>query len=228
MNSRSQRFSFLGSNLYYRGLDRQGKAFADGLGKRIEDYVGRQLALLNGISLHPEVEYAKGKRSIDWLWVSDKAVVLVECKAARMTLDAQAGRETLGALMERYIGGARKQLDTTARLIRNEHPAFSHIPKDRPVVGVVTTAEPFYLADTPFSGYESSGDVPVVTMSLRELEVLVGYAEKEAAALVIEQALRDGDGGRIGRVFDDVARRRLNPILEEAWGAYDFLDLQQS
>lgn len=216
--------AFLGANLYYRGLDRWGKPFADGLGKRVESYVGRQLALLDGIQVHPEVEYIRGKRSIDWMWVTDEAVILVECKAARMTLDAQAGGDTLESLMERYIGGARKQIDTTARLIRENHPAFKHIPNDRPIVSVITTAEPFYLADTPFSGYISTGEVPAMTMSLRELEVLVGYTEPEAAAMVIEHANRDGDGGRFVAKFDDAALQRHNPILEEAWLAFDFLE----
>lgn len=216
--------AFLGPNLYYRGLDRWGKGFADGLGKRIESYVGRQLALLDGIDLHPEVEYVRGKRSIDWVWVSDKAVILVECKAARMALDAQAGGETLETVVKRYIGGARKQLDATAQLIRDRHPALAHIPSDRPVVGVITTAEPFYLADTPFSGYTSSGDVPTTTISLRDLEVLVGYPEAQAAEIVTAHAQLDGDGGRFGAAFDEEARQRRNPILEDAWRAYDFID----
>jgi hypothetical protein len=59
--------AFLGSNLYYRGLDRWGKPFADDLGDRTQRYVGRQLALLGGIALYPEIEYAKSQRSAAWI-----------------------------------------------------------------------------------------------------------------------------------------------------------------
>lgn len=216
--------AFLGSNLYYRGLDRWGKAFADGLGDRTQRYVGRQLALLGGITLYPEIEYAKSQHSVDWLWVSDAAVILVECKAARLTLDAQAGGDSLDTVMQRYLGAARKQIDKTARLIQEHHGAFDRIPKDRPVVGVVTTAEQFYLAGTPFSGFASTGAVPATTMSLRDLEFLVGLTESEAAALVIQHAHPDGEGGRFGGAFSEDVMKRRNPILEEAWHYYDFVD----
>lgn len=216
--------SFLGTNLYYRGLDAWGKAFADGLGERTERYVGQQLAILDGITLHPEIAYAKGKKSIDWIWVSEDAVILVESKAARLTLDAQAGGESLTSVMERYFGAARKQIDRTAELIRNNHPAFEAIPKDRPVVGVITTTEPFYLAGTPFQGFTSTGEVPVTNLSLRDLEVLVTLTETEAAALVIQHAHPAGEGGRFGGAFDEKTRKARNPILERAWHAFDFLD----
>lgn len=39
-----------------------GKGFADSLGPRTQQYVGRQLRLLDGITLHPEIEYTKGKK----------------------------------------------------------------------------------------------------------------------------------------------------------------------
>ncbi|MCD1569902.1 hypothetical protein [Agromyces mediolanus] len=216
--------AFLGPNLYYRGLARWGKPFADGLGDRTQRYVGRQLALLDSITLIPEVEYATSQRGVDWIWVADAAVILVECKAARLTVDAQAGGDSLASVMERYLGAARKQIDRTARLIQEHHPAFDHIPKDRPLVGVVTTAEQFYLAGTPFSGFASSGEVPATTLSLRDLEFLVGLPETDAAALVLAHAHPDGEGGRLGGAFDEETLKRSNPILEDAWRHFDFLD----
>lgn len=215
--------AFTGPNLYYRGLRVWGNAFADGLGDRTQRYVGRQLALMDGIRLRPEIEYERARHSVDWLWVSDSAVILVECKAARLTLDAQAGGDSLVTVMDRYLGTARKQIDTTARLIREGHPAFAGIPKDRPVVGLVTTAEQFYLAGTPFSGFDSSGEVPVTTLSLRDLEFLVGLSELEAAKMVIDHAHSAGEGGRFGGAFSEDVRKRQNPILKEAWDHYEFL-----
>ena len=215
--------ALLGSNLFYRGLDRWGKGFADDLGPRTQHYVGRHLKLLGEERIHAEIEYSKAQHSIDWIWVSDEAVILVECKAARLSLDAQAGGASLGESMERYIGAARRQIDRTAALLRDEHPAFGRIPKDRPVVGMVTTAEPFYLADTPFSGFTSTGIVPATTLSLRDIEALVTLPEPQAAALILEHAHPDGLGGRFGGPALDEARTRGNPILEDAFHHYDLL-----
>lgn len=215
--------AFTGPNLYYRGIRKWGSAYADGLGDRTQRYVGRQLALMEGIKLYPEIEYKKSHHSVDWLWVSDSAVILVECKAARLTLDAQAGGDSLVTVMERYLGAARRQIDTTARLIRDGHRAFDDIPKDRPIVGVVTTAEQFYPAGTPFSGFDSSGMVPVTNISLRDLEYLVGMSESEAAEMVIDHAHPEGEGGRFGGAFSDDVRKRRNPILKEAWDNFESL-----
>ncbi|MBW9121237.1 hypothetical protein JNB63_14150 [Microbacterium trichothecenolyticum] len=220
--------AFLGANLYYRGLARWGKPFADELGDRTQRYVGRQLSLLDGVVLYPEIEYSKSQRSVDWIWVSDAAVILVECKAARLSLDAQAGGDSLAGVMGRYLGAARDQIDRTAGLIRADHSAFDHIPKDRPIVGLVTTAEQFYLAGTPFSGFQSSGAIPAATASLRDLEFLVGLPERDAAHLVIDHAHPNGEGGRFGGAFSDSERKRRNPILEEAWSHFDLLtDMDQ-
>jgi hypothetical protein len=212
---------YTNANLYYRGLAAWGRDFADKLGDRTQLYVGRQLSLLEGIELLPEFKYASGKDSVDWIWVSAKAVILVECKAARMTLDAQAGGDSLEAIMRRYIGKARSQIDNTARLIREQHKAFTHIPHDRPIVGLITTAEPFYLADTPFSGFESVGTIPVVTASLREIEFFAGMTESEAAAMLVEHATQ-GNGSRLALPASALARE--NPILSDAWEHYAFLD----
>ncbi|MCC6497177.1 MAG: hypothetical protein IT193_13070 [Propionibacteriaceae bacterium] len=215
--------TLLGSNLYYRGLAQWGKAFADGLGDRTQRYVGRQLSLLEGVVLYPEIEYAKSQFSVDWIWVSDSAVILVECKAARMTLDAQAGGESLETVMRRYLGEAQAQIDRSARLIIESHPAFALIPKDRPIVGMVTTAEPFYLAGTPFSGFAPSGATPITTLSLRDLEFLVGLPEGDAAKLIVDHAHAEGEGGRLGGAFTDDTRKHRNAILEDAWRHYSFL-----
>lgn len=215
--------SFLGTNLYYRGVAKWGKRFADGLGDRTQRYVGRQLGLLSAIRVYPEIEYAKSQNSVDWILVAQDAVILVECKAARLTLDAQAGGDTLSDVMQRYIGAARKQIDRTAALIRADHAAFVDIPKDLPVVGIITTAEQFYLAGTPFSGFTSTGDVPVTVLSLRDLEFLVCLPEREATSLVLEHVHPEGEGGRFGGAFSDEQMKLRNPILEAAWNSFDFL-----
>jgi hypothetical protein len=126
--------------------------------------------------------------------------------------------------MKRYIGKARSQIDNSARLIREQHPAFVHIPHDRSIVGVITTAKAFYLADAPFSGFDSVGEVPVVTAPLRDIEFLVGASEIEAAALIAGNATSDGNGRRFIAALPEEVLKRENPILSEAWTHYAFLD----
>ena len=49
------------AELYYLGLKRWGLPFARDMGELFEDYVGRQLGTLPGVTVHPEVEYAEGQ-----------------------------------------------------------------------------------------------------------------------------------------------------------------------
>ncbi|GAA3871190.1 hypothetical protein GCM10022381_12880 [Leifsonia kafniensis] len=72
------------SNLYYVGM-KWGKPFADNVGVRVEQYVGLQLRLLGGDHVEGEIEHARGQKSVDSFWVIDQAVILFECKSARMT-----------------------------------------------------------------------------------------------------------------------------------------------
>lgn len=123
-------------NLYYRGIAAWGKPFADDLGARVEAYVGRQLRIMvPEPQLSPEIAYNVGRqrrKSIDWIWSSDRATVLFECKSARPTLGARAGDASLPGLVERTLVKAREQLDTTAELIRQQIPPFDRFSPDRP------------------------------------------------------------------------------------------------
>ena len=128
------------ANLYYRGVDAWGTDFARILGARTEAYVGKHLGLVAGENdLHGEITYREGKnevKSVDWIWVTPQAIILVECKSARLTLGARAGDPTLPTIAERYLTKAREQLDRTAKLISARTPPFDQFPNDRPVVGL--------------------------------------------------------------------------------------------
>ena len=101
------------ANLYYRGVDAWGTDFARILGARTEAYVGKHLGLVAGENdLHGEITYREGKnevKSVDWIWVTPQAIILVECKSARLTLGARAGDPTLPTIAERYLTKAREQ-----------------------------------------------------------------------------------------------------------------------
>jgi hypothetical protein len=213
------------SNLYYVGIKKWGKAFADELGTRVERYVGRHLQLVAGKGLEGEIEYEKGQKSVDWIWVTDRAVVLVECKSARMTLGAKAADASLSQLVERSIGKGRKQVDRTASLIQNRHPAFAHIPTDRPIIGVIVTAEPFYLANAAIAlpEYGDVGQTGSQVVSLRELEHLVCLRESTVID-ILQSAIADPEKRTwsLASVLEDYGPLPKNPILNHAWSQYNF------
>jgi hypothetical protein len=75
---------------------------------------------------------------------------------------------------ERTVGRALKQIEHTAELIQQGEPSLAHIPRDRPIFGLVATLEPYYVA-----GFGRDVDpsyatkFPVAVVSIRELEQLV-------------------------------------------------------
>nr|WP_296778974.1 nuclease-related domain-containing protein [Rhodococcus sp. (in: high G+C Gram-positive bacteria)] len=218
------------SNLYYRGIVTWGKRFAEILGTRTEAYVGRQLEVIaDERDLHGEITYNEGKnqkKSVDYIWVTPKAVILVEVKSARMTLGARAGDASLATITERYLSKAREQLDTTANLITARTPPFDQFPTDRPIVGLAVTCEPFYLANSTFDEYGKASTIPSMVLSLRELEHWVCRPATEAVDALLA-ILRDPER----RTYSfGIALGALpsvhNPILAEAWKQYDFLEKQ--
>lgn len=214
------------ANLYYAGMKQWGSQFAENLGARVEQYVGRQLQLIAGDHVQGEICYGKGDKSVDWIWVTERAVVLVECKSARMTLGAKAADSSLGTVVARSLGKAGEQVDRTAALIQNRHVAFAHIPVDRPLIGLIVTAEPFYLGNAGvLPGYGAQGATPAQVVSLRELERFVCLDELEAVELLLstlaDPEKRTWSLASVMKEFRDVGR---NPILEQAWSHYAFSD----
>lgn len=214
------------TNLYYVGMRQWGTPFAENLGTRVEQYVGRQLRLTGGDHVEGEITYGKGDKSVDWIWVTDACVILVECKSARMTFGAKAADSSLGTIVSRSIGKARTQIDRTAQLINERHPAFRHIPADRPIVGMVVTAEPFYLGNAGFMPeYGPPSKTPSQVVSLRELEDFV-CLDEAAAADLLQRTLEDPEKRTwaMANVMQDLGDLGKNPLLADAWKRFDFLD----
>lgn len=118
--------------IYYVGADQLGDAFTRDMGQLFQDYVGRQLAQLPDAEIYPEVIYDGDNRTVDWFVVWDQLLLLVEAKSTRLTLGARMGMDRLGGDLDRAIGRAFHQIDRTARLLENRHPALRHLPEDRP------------------------------------------------------------------------------------------------
>jgi hypothetical protein len=164
-------------NLYYRGIAKWGQKFGPSFGARIEAYTGRQLRHTGQHLVLPEFTWNKNRsgemRSSDWFLITPAATILIECKSARMSLEAKAGTGVAELLIEQYIGKAYRQLAKNADEIIAGNRAFAHIPSDRPLIGLVVTAEPMIGANSAETRKRYGGDsIPVMTASLADVELM--------------------------------------------------------
>lgn len=102
--------------LYYLGIKRSGEAFSRDMGELLEDYIGRQLATMPGVDVHPEATYTEKKdviKSVDWIVVFDDLVLLVEAKATRTPMATRAADLTAQDTYQETLGKAFKQVNRT-------------------------------------------------------------------------------------------------------------------
>lgn len=214
--------------LYYPGLDRYGTAFTRDLGRLFEHYIGRNLRLINGAEVHGEVVYGHDQKSVDWFVVLPGLTILIECKLKRLGLSARAGDASLFDDMAKSVMKAHRQLARTVEKLADRTPEFGHIPSDRPILGMIVSAEPTYtgaayLVERQAASIRDSrlSDIPVAVLSARELEMLVTHGAD------VEQIILERLGQHVsGTAFalGDIGSRegRKNELLEDAWGAYPF------
>ncbi|MCU1579983.1 MAG: hypothetical protein JWP19_2187 [Rhodoglobus sp.] len=220
------------SSLYYAGASTWGPAFTNDLGHRTEKYVGDLLRVAAGTQVLGAITYDKSNsESIDWIWVTPAAVVLVESKSARMSLSAQAGDQGLVVAASRLEEG-RSQIDRTAACIRQGQPEFAHIPTDRPLVGLLVTSEPFYIGNVNTAENGPTPDTPMLVVSLRELEQLVCFPIEVAMPHLL-RVIDDADQKHwnLATTFKDMSKIATpvrNPLLAEAFKAFDFKDERES
>ena len=152
-------------------------------------------------------------------------VILVEVKSRRLGPAARAGDATLMNSLSETLGGARKQLTRTVSHLADNHPAFTHIPTDRPMLGLIVTAEPFYTGAAYLLDHDVAAipggrlpDVPVTAASAREVEWLVTHG-KDVEPLLLAVMAKSA-GGVVS--LRDIGKKTdtENPILLNAWNAY--------
>lgn len=220
--------------LYYLGIKRWGQAFARDMGKLLEDYIGRQLASLPGVQVHPEVAYTEHKNviySVDWIVIFDDLVILVEAKATRTPAAARAADVTAQATYQATLGKAFKQINRTYRALQARVPAFDHIPADRPIVGLVATLDPWYMANSMAREFLPTTEIPTMVASAREVEHLVGIGQRRSVSGVLGEVMRPDNERRTWELdtaleaFDEATDR--NPLLDEAWARLPFDDPAQ-
>lgn len=218
--------------LYYAGMKEHGNTFAEDLGVLFEHYIGRQLKLIEGADVEPEIKFGKGggSKSVDWFVILPKLVILVEVKSRRLGLAARAGDFPLISSLDEALGAPRKQLARTVSNLADHHPEFKHIPTDRPLLGLIVTAEPFYTGTAYLRDHAGStvpggalSDVPVAAVSARDIEWLVTHGQDVESILRTEIAKSAKEGGIVS--LHNVGKKvnTENAILSDAWDTYPFL-----
>lgn len=214
------------SGLYYAGMAKHGQHFANDLGLLFENYIGKQLRLITGAEVLGEITYGRkgGKRSVDWFVITPEIVILIEVKSKRLGPAARAGAPQLAVALRDSIYKAHGQIERTLAELDAGDPAFASIPTDRPILGLIVTAEPFYSAGTYMVGEGLNsvdagrlGTVPVAPSYAREIEHLVTHGA-DLGPLLHDRVAKRGDG-----IVDLKAPPMgRNPILEAAWKTYPF------
>lgn len=139
--------------VYFAGMEKWKVAFSQDVGTFFEAYVGRQLKLSGG-EVRSAAKYVKSgaeAETVDWTVAFDDVVFLVEVKSVRPTEAVRVGDPGAPTELTRMLGKAIGQVNTSAAMVRERHPALSHVPDDRPMVGLVVTLEPFHTVNSPRS-----------------------------------------------------------------------------
>lgn len=191
-------------------------------GDAFESYVGAQLDLLTHAVVHREITYDKdSKKSCDYIVITDECVLLIECKSGRPNIEARLGN---GTDSMKKISKGKAQLETTAQLIKDRHTSFSHIPDDRPMLGLVVTLEPHYLAQTLSEDILFSDVLPITDATVQDLELTTAAL---ADRLDLGERLRDRiwpyppwapRPPNLRKAVTDLAETApRNPIVEAGW-----------
>jgi hypothetical protein len=209
--------------VYYAGAKLWGNSFTDDIGDLFEQYIGRQLATIPGVQVHPEIVYDKdSKRSVDWIVVCDSVVILVEVKSVRPTEPVRMGTTEAGVELKRMLGRAFTQLNKTDQLIADKHPAFAHIPADLPRVGLIVTMETFASANAKpiLDLIGVSPNIPTNVCASEDIERLVTLQGTDVGAFLLTFLTDPAkEAYQISTGLSGMELSR-NAVLDQAWETY--------
>lgn len=214
--------SMLVENIFYRATEKW-KLFPEELGYRVEAYTGRQLEYAGFDNISPEIVYGpEKKKSVDWILTHGNVLLLVECKAAKQSLDVRAGG--LGALdfLSSRIGKARDQIRNTLALIEDGQPEFTRY-RGFEAIGLIVTAEPVHSTnETMFTQGLPPTNCPTLVVSLKELEILCHLGSEEMVRTL--QVITGGSDANIfsvehaiRQIADPAKMATHNLIIEDAF-----------
>jgi len=220
-----RRLSPLG--LYYSGMEHWGKVFADDLGDLFEPYIGSHLHLLGPGVVQPGFRYGREKHeTVDFIVTLPEVVVLVEVKSVRPTAPVRAGNEEAQTELKRMLNKGVKQLERADRLIDEHHAEFTHIPSDRPRVGLIVTLEDFHVLNSAIHRPlldRDHPDLPIGVASAGEIEHWVTVNDVSPGQVMLDARVEGGEhpwpmGAGVAlkqRLYG--RKHRPNEIVERAW-----------
>ena len=197
--------------LYYDAIKEGGRQFTSELGHVFQFYVGKQLRLTQG-KVYDEVVFdgqSGQQRSVDFIVELPEAVLLVECKAIPMRADGRRGQSQMHDDIAKTPGKAADQIDATVALIHSNHPAFAFVPRDRPLVGIIVTLDPYYVMSV------RKPLVDTWLASIRDLEQLVTITSSSFGSFLLKRPT----GIHVPMVSTNLRDAKLgrNVILDDAW-----------
>lgn len=200
-------------------LDTDEKAFREftkRLGGRFERYIEQQLRLLTYATVTPEIVYDGDQRSVDFIVEMQDFVLLVEVKSAAPTVQMRTGNLGNARDVSEVLQKACDQIDRTAELLQQQHPAFPD-PRGRPMRGLVITREPYYMLGTPFfDSLIRSPRVPTTILPSQYLETALPTLidDPDRGARLLEALPSDPATIHSNLGSLDL---RMNPLLGELW-----------
>ncbi|MGW4941892.1 hypothetical protein ACWEOZ_09915 [Actinoplanes sp. NPDC004185] len=120
-------------------------------------------------------------------------MLLVETKATRSPLAARAADATVQDAYSTTVGKAFGQLGRTLGKIESGAPEFAHIPVDRPIIGMVVTLDPWYVANSFGRAFLPTPALPTVVAPVRDSEQLVAIGRRRLISRILYEITRVGD-----------------------------------
>lgn len=208
--------------IVYKGLERWGTDFTHDVGMLFESYVGRQLHSRAGWLVLPEVVYGLhgSLKSVDWFVVTDRYVVLIECKGAGPTASMREGSEAFLDDHRWKLDKSIQQLNRSRARVLDWTPEFAAIPADRAMVGFSVTLGNFDLANDPnIRSAMTKADFPTAVVGIDFLEWLVTLSDDELNATLDEAVATEQQGAFEPRGLMKDMVVDGNPILSRAFEA---------
>jgi hypothetical protein len=205
------------------GMRRWGTKFSRDLGRLFEEYIGRQLELIAGAVILREIDFGTRKtprKSVDWIVVTERMVVLIEVKASSPTEVIRQSAGDLFSGVRSKLAAAVDQLNKTADALGTHRSAFADVPVDRPVVGLVVTLGNFPSAPLAYRmGQLGQSKIPISFVFVGDFETLVARSAEEFGEILADGFGSTPVSGLIENLNGVLHRFAVdrNPIIEAAW-----------
>lgn len=220
------------STLYYDGLAVDDTRFTDALGHVSEDYVGVQLKKIANAKVTPEFYYQFDGQlilSIDWFVELPNCLVFVESKSLRITLTERLAKPSKENGVLSTLAKAFEQINRNYEEFMRPNKDFAHLKFGLEVIGLVVTAEPIYLANTPWVRKNlPKTAVPIIVISHRELERVVMVDGRTLGDALLKVA-NDEEKKTWGvmQSLSSILPQEENPVLREAANELPIFNLRR-